>query len=40
MKKLMKIFVLMMIVSIAVSCAPKKHGCNGIKSHPNYNKKW
>lgn len=35
--KIFKLFILMIIVSLmTTSCSSKKHGCKGIKAHPNY----
>jgi hypothetical protein len=39
--QLFKLFILMCIVAVATSCtSTKKHGCKGLKAHPNYKKSW
>jgi hypothetical protein len=38
--QLFKLFILMCIVAVATSCTSSKHGCKGLKAHPNYKKSW
>ena len=39
--QLFKLFILMLVVAaMTTSCTTKKHGCKGLKAHPNYKKSW